>query len=188
MAHPHVSSSFRPLGCLGAALTAGFMSLSGGAQASNEAPDEAPHAAAGAEFKQQLWLDSGFWSHHTRSNTNSGKPYREHNAGLGLEWHFKPQWQVNAGHYRNSLDEPSNYLQLGWMPLSWSPAGDLKLELGGSVGVVNGYPGIADRGYFPSLVPVATVEWRRVGINFVYIPSIGRIHGAYAAQLKFLVF
>lgn len=168
------------------------MSLSGGAQASNEAPDEAPHAAAhpaaGAEFTQQLWLDSGFWSHHTRSNTNSGKPYREHNAGLGLEWHFKPQWQVNAGHYRNSLDEPSNYLQLGWMPLSWSPVGDLKLELGGSVGVVNGYPGIADKGYFPSLVPVATVEWRRVGINLVYIPSIGRIHGACAAQLKFLVF
>lgn len=179
-------------GCMSAALLAGLMSLSSGAHAASEAANQADKGAADApaaqEFRQQLWLDSGFWSHHTKPNTRSSQPYREHNAGLGLEWHFKPQWQVNAGRYRNSLDEPSNYLQLGWMPLNWSPAGGLKLGVGGSVGVVNGYPGIADKGYFPSLVPVATAEWRRVGINLVYIPSIGRIHGAYAAQLKFLMF
>ena len=187
MAHTHTSSLVHPLRYLGAALLAGLMSLSGGAQAANEAADEAANdAEAAAEFKPQLWLDSGFWSHHTKPNAS--KPYREHNAGLGLEWHFKPQWQINAGHYRNSLDEPSNYLQLGWMPLSWSLATHLKFEFGGSVGVVNGYPGIADKGYFPSLVPVATAEWRRVGVNLVYIPSIGRIHGAYAAQLKFQMF
>lgn len=196
MAHTHTSSPAHPLGRLGAVVMAGLMSLSSGAyaanEASNDAASEAPEGVAEAPaaeaFKPQLWLDSGFWSHHTKPNTNASKPYRERNAGLGVEWRFKPQWQVNAGHYRNSLDEPSNYLQLGWMPLSWSPAGDLKLELGGSVGVVNGYPGIANKGYFPSLVPVAAAEWRRVGINLVYIPSIGRIHGAYAAQLKFLMF
>lgn len=187
MAHTHISFLAHPFRCLGTALMAGLLSLSGPAHSANEASSEAvDDKAEAAEFKPQLWLDSGFWSHHTKQN--AGKPYREHNAGLGVEWHFKPQWQVNAGHYRNSLDEASNYLQLGWMPLSWSPAANLKLEFGGSVGVVNGYPGIADRGYFPSLVPVATVEWRRVGLNLVYIPSVGRIHGAYAAQLKFLVF
>ncbi len=193
MAHTYTSFLAHPFRCLGAALMAGLLSLSGTAHAAHEAANEAANEAAddkaaAGEFKPQLWLDSGFWSHHTKPNANASKPYREHNAGLGVEWRFKPQWQVNAGHYRNSLDEASNYLQLGWMPLNWSPAGDLKLEFGGSVGVVNGYPGIANKGYFPSLVPVATAEWRRVGINLVYIPSIGRIHGAYAAQLKFLMF
>ena len=184
MVHTSLCSLASPIRCLGTVLLTGLMSLSGGAHAADEAVGDTKEAAT--EFKPQLWLDSGFWSHHTKQN--SGKPYREHNAGLGVEWRFKPTWQVNAGHYRNSLDEPSNYLQLGWMPLNWTPAANLKLELGGSVGVVNGYPGIADKGYFPSLVPVAAVQWRRVGINFVYVPSVGRVHGAYAAQLKFQMF
>jgi len=184
MAPTYRSSLVSPHRSLGAALLAGLMSLGGGAHAAGEGGEDKADAAA--EFRHQLWLDSGFWSHHTQQN--AGKPYREHNAGLGVEWRFKPAWQLNAGHYRNSLDEPSNYLQLGWMPLDWTPAAHLKLELGGSVGVVNGYPGIADKGYFPSLVPVAAAQWRRVGVNLVYIPSVGRIHGAYAAQLKFQMF
>jgi hypothetical protein len=146
---------------------------------------EAEQAPA-EEFRSELWLDSGFWSHHTKQRKNT--TYREQNEGIGLEWRFAPQWQVNAGHYRNSLSQPSNYLQVGWMPLAWRPLGDLKFELGASVGVVNGYSGIANGGYFPTLVPVASTEWKRVGVNLVYIPSVGRIHGAYAAQLKFKLF
>jgi hypothetical protein len=140
---------------------------------------EAPPAEG---FRSELWLDSGFWSHHTRQRLST--PYREKNEGLGLEWRFAPDWQFNAGHYRNSVGQPSNYLQVGWMPLNYHPVGDLRLRLGTSVGVVNGYTGIAGGGYFPTLVPVASTEWKRVGLNLVYIPSVGRIHGAYAAQLK----
>jgi hypothetical protein len=128
-----------------------------------------------------LWLTTGFWSHHTQQRRT--REYRQNNTGIGLQWQFAPAWQVNAGHYRNSVDRPSNYLQLGWSPLHWQPAQQLAFSAGASVGVVNGYPNIAD-GYFATLVPMTTVEWRRVGLNLVYIPSAGRIHGGYAAQLK----
>jgi hypothetical protein len=163
---------------LGIGLLVSLLAWTGGAHAAEE---EAP--ADG--FSRELWLDSGFWSHHTKQRLST--PYRERNEGLGLEWRFAADWQFNAGHYRNSVGHPSNYLQVGWMPLSYNPIGDLRLRFGASVGVVNGYTGIAGGGYFPTLVPVAATEWKRVGLNLVYIPSVGRIHGAYAAQLKLKV-
>jgi hypothetical protein len=40
-------------------------------------------------------------------------------------------------------------------------------------------------GYWATLVPVVSLESRHVGLNFVYIPSVGkRVDGAYALQLK----
>lgn len=147
-----------------------------------------PAAWAGdapAPYPSRLWVESGFWSHHTEPRKVGS--YRENNFGLGLEWQFAPSWQLNAGHYRNSVNRPSNYLQVGWSPLNWSPVENLTFTAGASVGVVNGYPKIHE-GYFPTLIPMASMEWRRVGVNLLYIPSVGRIHGAYAAQLKLRAF
>jgi len=160
----------------GAALGLILLAAAAGAQAADVEP---------VPFKSRLWLESGFWSHHTTPRKVGS--YREHNYGLGLEWQFAESWQLNAGHYRNSVNRPSNYLQVGWSPLSWSPMDDLTFSAGASVGVVNGYPKIHE-GYFPTLIPMASAEYRRVGLNLVYIPSVGRIHGAYAAQLKLRAF
>jgi hypothetical protein len=174
--HPKVSEfpSIRQV-LHGSALVLALMAAAAGAQAAEE-----PVA-----FKSRLWLESGFWSHHTTPRKVG--VYRENNYGLGVEWQFARAWQLNAGHYRNSVNRPSNYLQVGWSPLNWSPTDDLTFTAGASVGVVNGYPKIHE-GYFPTLIPMATVEYRRVGLNLVYIPSVGRIHGAYAAQLKLRAF
>lgn len=174
--HPKVSESPSIRQVLhGSALVLALMAAAAGAQATEEP----------APFKSRLWLESGFWSHHTTPRKVG--VYRENNYGLGLEWQFARSWQLNAGHYRNSVNRPSNYLQVGWTPLNWSPTDDLTFTAGASVGVVNGYPKIHE-GYFPTLIPMATVEYRRVGLNLVYIPSVGRIHGAYAAQLKLRAF
>jgi hypothetical protein len=174
--HPKVSEfpSIRQV-LHGSALVLALMAAAAGAQAAEEP----------APFKSRLWLESGFWSHHTTPRKVG--VYRENNYGLGVEWQFARSWQLNAGHYRNSVNRPSNYLQVGWTPLNWSPTDDLTFTAGASVGVVNGYPKIHE-GYFPTLIPMATVEYRRVGLNLVYIPSVGRIHGAYAAQLKLKAF
>ena len=175
-----VSPSVRQV-LTGAAL--GLALLAAGPAAwADDVPASAP---APAPFKSRLWVESGFWSHHTEPRKVGS--YRENNYGLGLEWQFAESWQLNAGHYRNSVNRPSNYLQVGWTPLSWSPMEDLTFTAGASVGVVNGYPKIHE-GYFPTLIPMASVEWRRIGVNLVYIPSVGRIHGAYAAQLKLRAF
>lgn len=130
-------------------------------------------------FEHEIWGASGFWSHHTQHESR----YREVNRGLGLEWVFTPQWQLNVGRYSNSVYRQSNYLQAGWMPLDfrWGP---LRTRAGASIGVVNGYPRVRNGGYFPAVVPALSVEAWRVGMNVVYIPSVGTTDGAVAAQLK----
>jgi hypothetical protein len=56
------------------------------------------------------------------------------------------------------------------------------------VGAVNGYPKVRHGGYWATLVPMVSLESRRVGLNFVYIPSVGkRVDGAYALQVKLRV-
>ncbi len=174
--HPKVSAfpSIHQV-LLGSALGLALLAAAAGAKAADEP----------VPYKSRLWVESGFWSHHTTPR-KVGK-YREQNYGIGLEWQFTPSLQLNAGHYRNSVNRPSNYLQLGWSPLNWAPTENLTFTAGASVGVVNGYPKIHE-GYFPTLIPMASVEYRRVGVNLVYIPSVARIHGAYAMQLKLRAF
>ncbi len=136
-----------------------------------------------SEERASWWLTTGFVSKHHDNNSH----YRENNPGIGVEWHWSESWRVHAGHYRNSLDRSSNYLQLAWMPLHWG-SGALDLRAGASVGVVNGYPPTRDGGYFPTLVPTLTLEYRRVGVNLVYIPSVWNVDGAVALQLKLKLF
>lgn len=136
-------------------------------------------------FKQQVWLTSGFRSFHT----NNTSQYRENNTGLGVEWRLTPVWQLNAGHYNNSVGHGSNYWQAGWSPLSMELGSDWRLRAGGSLGLVNGYPRQASGGYFPTLVPTLGLEWKRLGLNMVYIPTVGgNVDGALALQLKFQIF
>jgi hypothetical protein len=142
---------------------------------------QATDGPADSGFDRELWVTSGFLSHHIHHHSR----YNEHNDGLGLEWRFLQDWQLNAGHYRNSVHHGSSYAQLGWTPLQRELPLDLRLRAGFSVGAVNGYPKVRHGGYWATLVPVVSLESRRVGLNFVYIPSVGkRVDGAYALQLK----
>ncbi|MEW6705165.1 MAG: hypothetical protein AB1430_09980 [Pseudomonadota bacterium] len=137
--------------------------------------------AQAPDFERELWVTSGFRSHHTKNRAR----YNERNDGLGLEWRWAPDWQVNAGHYRNSVRRGSTYAQLGWTPLETTLPLELRLRAGAAVGVINGYTKVRRGGYFGTLVPVVSLESRHVGLNLVYIPSVGkRVNGAYALQLK----
>lgn len=86
--------------------------------------------------------------------------------------------------------ETSRYAQLVWSPdrTTWRVHG-CTFALGGAVGTVDGYPGMRGGGFFPTLLPVASLEWRRIGINLTYIPSVaGNVAGAVALQAKFRLF
>ncbi|MCW7539353.1 hypothetical protein OOT46_16025 [Aquabacterium sp. A7-Y] len=143
--------------------------------------EPAAPASAEADSGPQLWVTSGFVSHHTRHADR----YRSANTGIGVEWHVSRRWQLNAGHYTNSVNGASNYVQAGWAPLSLDLGERTRLRAGASLGVVNGYRSVRDGGYFPTLVPMLALEHRRIGANLVYIPSLGnRVDGAFALQVK----
>lgn len=137
---------------------------------------------------QRLWLTTGFVSHHV----GGGSPHRynERNGGLGIEYTLGPDWQLAAGAYKNSVREHSRYAQAVWTPeLTRTRLGDCKLGLGAALGVVDGYPAMRRGGFFPTVLPVASIEWKRVGVNLTYIPSLaGNVTGAFAVQLKLAVF
>jgi hypothetical protein len=63
--------------------------------------------------------------------------------------------------------------------------GDWKFRLGTAFGVVDGYPRMRAGGHYPTLLPVASFEWRALGLNLTYVPSIaGNVAGAVALQAK----
>jgi hypothetical protein len=62
--------------------------------------------------------------------------------------------------------------------------GDIKVGVVG--GAFNGYPKAFNGGWFPAVLPVASWESGRVGLNVTLVPPLkDRLYGAVSFQLKF---
>ena len=142
--------------------------------------EKAPHL--GVESPRALWVTTGFWSYHQANRAY----YNQDNKGLGLEAAVDDNWAVAFGRYRNSVREQSTYVQAVWTPdATQFRFGELRITGGVAFGVVNGYPDMRKGKVFPAVLPVASVEYGRVGFNVTYIPTIvGKVDGAIAIQLK----
>lgn len=135
---------------------------------------------ASSDSGGQLWLTSGFFSHHF----NREPHYNERNTGLGIEYFFNESTAVAIGHYRNSVRRSSTYLHFVYTPLEIG-----SFRLGGAVGVLDGYPELRNGRYSPAVLPVGTSTFKLfnhdVGVNLTYIPTIShRVDGALAIQFK----
>lgn len=130
--------------------------------------------------RSELWLDTGFATYHFQSDKN----LNGQNPGVGIEYRFSDAAAVTAGRFYNSDRENSNYAGLFYQP--WSYAG---VKLGAVVAAFDGYPHMRDGGWFPALIPAATYEYKRVGVNLAVIPTYkNRLHGGISLQLKFRMF
>jgi len=127
-----------------------------------------------------LWVNPGFYSYHFQRD----KGFDDTNPGLGLEYRFSTVASVTAGRFHNSDREMSSYAGVYYQPIAWGP-----LRLGAVVGGFNGYPKMRDGGWFLAAIPVVTLEYERVGVNFAIVPTYKeRLHGAFSVQLKFKLF
>jgi hypothetical protein len=144
----------------------------------------APLAHAGDVFTRvepepvrELWIDSGFLTgHFDRDKDLNGR-----NTGLGAEYRWRADLALTAGRFYNSDRQYSSYAGAIWQPFAIGP-----VRLGAVVAGFNGYPHMRDGGWFPALIPVATVEYRRVGVNVGFVPSYkDRLYGGISVQLKF---
>jgi hypothetical protein len=126
---------------------------------------------------KQLWLDSGFATYHF----DRDKDLNGSNGGIGAEYRFRGDLAVTAGRFYNSDRQYSNYAGVLWQPVAIGP-----VRLGAVVAAFNGYPHMRDRGWFPALIPVATMEYKRFGVNFGFVPTYkDRLYGGLSVQLKF---
>jgi hypothetical protein len=129
---------------------------------------------------REFWIDSGFATYHfDRDRDLNGA-----NRGLGGEYRFRADLALTAGRFYNSDRKYSNYAGAIWQPFAIGP-----VRLGAVVAGFNGYPHMRDGGWFPAVIPVATVEYKRFGINFGYVPTYkDRLYGGLSVQLKFKLF
>lgn len=142
-------------------------------------------AADGAAAKRlEAWINPGLYSRHFDRDLT----LRENNYGAGVELVSGREHGVMLGVYRNSNDRHTRYVGYIWRPLQWGPDDGLRAGAGVIVAAFDGYPLMRDGGWFPALLPVVSVEYKRVGVNFTIVPGYkDRLHGAIAVQAKLRV-
>jgi len=128
----------------------------------------------------ELWVNGGFYSYHFQRD----KGFDDTNPGWGAEYRFSSVASVTAGRFHNSDRAMSNYAGIYYQPWSLGP-----LRLGAVIGGFNGYPKMRDGDWFLAAIPVVSVEYQRVGVNFAIVPTYKeRLHGALSIQLKLKLF
>lgn len=133
---------------------------------------------AHAEFDaSRLWLNAGFYSAHF----DTDKGLRNANPGLGFEYTLNDQWSATAGRFINSNNAHSSYVGAYYQP--WVVSG---VKLGVVGGAFNGYPNAFNGGWFPAVIPVASLEHGHWGLNLALVPPLkDRLYGAISFQLKY---
>ena len=125
----------------------------------------------------ELWVGSGFLTYHfDRDKDLNGK-----NTGVGVEYRFRGDLAATAGRFYDSDRSYSNYAGAIWEPFAIGP-----VRLGAVFAMFDGYPRMRDGGWFPAVIPMATLEYQRVGVNVGFVPSYkDRLYGGLSVQLKF---
>ena len=126
--------------------------------------------------QRQLWVNPGFYSFHFDKNAGLNNA----NGGVGVEYRFSSRSSLTLGQFNNSDRVASHYAGMYWEPITWG-----KVQLGAVIGAFDGYPHMLNGGWFPAVIPVASMEFERVGANIAFVPTLqNRLYGAVSVQLK----
>lgn len=136
--------------------------------------------SAHADFEaNRLWMNAGFYSAHF----DTQKGLRNANPGIGVEYRIDNTWSATAGRFRNSNNVNSSYVGTYYQPWTWAG-----LKLGVVAGAFNGYPNAYNGGWFPALIPTATLESGHWGLNVALVPPYkDRLYGAVSFQIKYRI-
>lgn len=130
-----------------------------------------------------VWLNPGFYSYHFDQDAD----LRENNIGFGAEIELKRNHVLTLGTFKNSDDERSSYGGYEWRPLHWQPA-KTDVSAGLIFAALDGYPRVHDGDWFVAVLPMVSVQWKRLGFNLTVVPEIeDRLYGAIAIQIKLRV-
>jgi len=123
-----------------------------------------------------LWVNIGGFSHHFQD-----KGRNEVHPGLGVELRVNEDFSLMTGFHKNSMSLRTRYAAVNYTPLHMGP-----VALGVSVGAMDGYSLKNGGGAFMAILPMASVEIGRVGVNVMVIPTIESKHveGAVCLQIK----
>jgi hypothetical protein len=128
----------------------------------------------------ELWLNPGFYSYHFQKD----KGLNNNNFGLGGEYRYSTVSSVTLGMFYNSDRQTSRFAGWYWQPLGLGP-----VRFGAVFGAMDGYPKMVNGGWFFAAIPTASIEYKNIGANLMFVPSYkDRLYGAISLQLKFKYF
>jgi len=148
-------------------------------------------AEANAGPIKNVWFAPGFSSihpHFSRSSSSKNAKYNNSNLGTSfeLDLNYEGSKKIVFGRFTNSVDLESNYLGYLWSPFE-ANIFSVKTRIGAISGIINGYPSLNNRHLSPLVLPVISFEWKRVGINIIYVPPVAT-DSAISFQFKVVVF
>jgi hypothetical protein len=129
--------------------------------------------------RDELWINVGAHSEHF-GKKEGARDFNDENLGLGIEYHTSSTYAYTLGYYNNSLDRPTHYAGVFCQPLQWGYA-----RFGAVIGLMDGYPEMNKGNYFLAAIPAVSVEYKRIGMNLLFIPPLPQIVSAVAIQIKF---
>ena len=130
----------------------------------------------------KLWINVGAHSEHFGKKAGT-RDFNDNNLGLGIEYRTSTTYAYTLGYYNNSLDHPTHYAGVFYQPLQWCYA-----RFGAVVGLMDGYPEMNNGNYFLAAIPAVSVEYKRIGMNLLFIPPMPQIVSAVAIQIKFKLY
>jgi hypothetical protein len=140
----------------------------------------APDTASDANSMHQLWLTTGFVSHHFQTDQH----LRNDNSGIGLEYRYLENSNFSAGRFNNSDWQTTRYLAWQYQPITLGIA-----RFGAAIGLFDGYPKMNNSGWFVAIIPAVSVEYQCLGANLAIVPTYkDRLHGSVSLQLKVKLF
>jgi hypothetical protein len=124
----------------------------------------------------EIWLNPGFYSYHF----DLEKDLNNNNLGLGVEYRYSTINSITAGRFHNSDRQVTSYAAWYWQPLESGP-----VRLGMLIGALNGYPRARNGDWFLMAIPVASYEYKNIGINLTVVPTIkDTVYGSLTLQFK----
>lgn len=128
------------------------------------------------------WLSLSGVSYHLERASE----FNQNNPGMGVEWPIQAPWSYDTrlalGGFKNSESARSLYAGAFIFPFS-SASGQFKA--GALLGMIDGYKGANNGGFFPLAVPTIAYEADHFGANLFLIPPVSTIPPTLALQLKF---
>ena len=122
------------------------------------------------------WVNFGGTSWHSHNNSERNTA----NYGFGLEYGITQRHALVVGQYVNSFYDQTRYAGIAWMPIKFYGA-----KLGLVLGCADGYRVINHGHFFPFVLPAASIEGQRFGMNLLYMPPINdKMQNTFALQFK----
>lgn len=106
--------------------------------------------------------------------------HNNHQKLINLEYVRNDQWLIGAAYFRNSFNQPSEFIYGGRDFTFWQPNADWRLRGSLSLGILHGYKGkykhkipLNSSGFAPAIIPTLGLDYKSVFLETTLFGTAG---------------